>query len=453
MKLTVFGMGKLGSPLAALFASVGHDVFCVDNNEQVLDMIREGKPPVNEPGLRDLFAIFKHRLIPVSMKDAEHAVANSDFVFIIVPTPSQPDGSFSNAAILDALVPIASAISRGAHPAVVVTATTSPGACHSQIIPALETLSGKGCGVDFGFCYNPEFIALGSVLHDMRHPDYILIGETTKNYGDALQAFYEELHHELGHACPPIARMNIVNAEIAKLATNCFATMKISYANSLADICEAYPNADARVVCDAIGLDSRIGSKYLRPATAYGGPCFPRDGRAMLHTAQSQHVPVPLIQATDATNQRQLDKLLDIISARKCRRLAILGLSYKPATHVTEESIAVRLLNALNIFEFEWIRVHDPQATLDMPGVLMCYKPDTAIRNADLVIIATAWPQFAELSPDDFLYGTVIVDCWDMLGPDFHARTIIKPGKGRFCHPYWTNSNADELGNGNEPRP
>lgn len=431
MKLTVFGMGKLGSPMAALFASVGHDVFCVDSNNKVLSMIREGHPPVLEPGLPELFADFGHRLVPVSMDDADDAVANSDFVFIIVPTPSQSDGSFSNATILDTLAPIARAIARGAHPTVVVTSTTSPGTCQSEIIPALERLSGMGCGVDFGFCYNPEFIALGSVLHDMRHPDYILIGETTKNYGDALQAFYEELHREIGQSCPPIARMNVVNAEIAKLATNCFVTMKISYANSLADICEAYPNADARIVCDAIGLDSRIGSKYLRPATAYGGPCFPRDGRAMLHAATSQHIPVPLVQATDDTNQRQLDKLLGIITAQHSRRLAILGLSYKPGTHVTEESIAVRLLKALDIPAFEWIRVYDPQATIDMPGVLMCYKTETAIQKADLVIIATAWPQFAELSPDDFLGSTIIVDCWNLLGPAFRE-TVIKPGKGPF---------------------
>lgn len=429
MNVSVWGLGKLGSPLAAMFASAGHTVYGVDPNRDVTDLLNAGRAPVEEPGLQELLDLHHSRLI--CTEDAVHVASKCEFLFLIVPTPSQADGTFSSRILEETLVPIGEAIRRGAHPVVVVVSTTSPGTMDGVVIPRLQELSGCCCGVDFETVYNPEFIALGSVLADMARPSFILIGESTKKAGDALEQFYRDLHATLGNEVPPFARMNLVNAEITKLSTNCAVTTKISFANSLATLCEKIPGADARVVCRAVGLDRRIGRAYLQPATAFGGPCFGRDNRAMIAAGKAVGVSMPLAVATDQINNAVTGNLLTLLLARKPRTVAVLGLTYKTGTPVVEESQGVKLLEQLATRGGFAVTTHDPQGRADCRLGFRCDTARQAIDGAEAVIITTPWDEYRTLAPRDFRRSARIVDCWSVLDADqFKNFDLVIPGKG-----------------------
>ena len=275
MKLAVVGLGKLGLPLAAIFASKGHHVTGIDYNEKIVESVNQKKAPFHEPGLQEL--LDNHGANLSVTTDYELAIAESEASFIIVPTPSAENGLFTNHYVLQAIQKIGQSLQKkeGYH-LVVITSTVMPGSTTGEIQEALESSSGKKVGNELGICYNPEFIALGSVVRDMLFPDMVLIGESDKKAGDMLQNIYEGFCENQ----PPVQRMNCINAELTKLSLNTFVTTKISYANMLAGVCESLPDSDVDVVTQAIGLDSRIGRKYLKAAVAFGGPCFPRDNVA-----------------------------------------------------------------------------------------------------------------------------------------------------------------------------
>ena len=228
---------------------------------------------------------------------------------------------------------------------VALCSTVMPGTTGGQLLPALEAHSGKTCGVDFGLCYNPEFIALGSVIHDMLNPDMILIGESDARSGSLLEKMYKGMCD----SDPRIQRMNFVNAELTKISVNTFVTTKISYANMLAEMCETLPGAEVDVGTSAIGCDSRIGRKYLKGALGYGGPCFPRDNIAFSALARANGVPALLAEATDQVNRRQVERLVELVVSRipKNGTAGVLGLSYKPETEVVEESQGLDLAQRL----------------------------------------------------------------------------------------------------------
>jgi UDPglucose 6-dehydrogenase len=194
-------------------------------------------------------------------------------------------------------------------------------------------------------CYNPEFIALGSVIRDFLNPDFVLIGESDERSGQVLEGIYRQVCEN----DPPIVRMNFINAELTKLAVNTFVTTKISFANMLARICERLPGADVDVVTRALGLDSRIGAKYLKGAVSYGGPCFPRDNLALIATARKVGAPADIAEATDRFNRWQVGWLADLVWAYLPEGgvVGILGLAYKPNTDVVEESVGLLLAGEL----------------------------------------------------------------------------------------------------------
>ena len=234
-----------------------------------------------------------------------------------MPTPSDPvDKTFSLRNVMLAAEKIGAALRKkqGWH-LVVLSSTVMPGSTGGKLLPALEAYSGKKCGAGFGLCYNPEFIALGSVIRDMLNPDMILIGESDERSGDIL----ERLYIGVCDSNPHIRRMNHVNAELTKISVNTFVTTKISYANMLAQVCETLPGADMDVVTSAIGCDSRIGQKYLKGALGYGGPCFPRDNLAFSALARANGVQPILAQATHELNQSQAPRLAAWIRARLAR--------------------------------------------------------------------------------------------------------------------------------------
>lgn len=296
--ISVFGLGKLGSCIAATYAARGFEVLGVDIDAEKVRRINEGLPPVEEPLLAETITTGRGRLR--ATLDVKEAVA-TDVSFFIPPSPSLPDGSFSNEYLLKSMQPIARALREAGKKShlFICSSTTTPGAVQQVLIPMIEKETGWKCGPDFGFCYNPEFIALGNVINGLLDPDMVLIGESHPEYGAALEAAYKKYNRNQ----PKVARMSIISAELTKIALNSYITMKISFTKQLRMIDEQFPKADIHAMLDALGSDSRIGKKYLRAGLSYGGPCFPRDNRLLAYTAREAGLEVPLALASDRVNE------------------------------------------------------------------------------------------------------------------------------------------------------
>jgi UDPglucose 6-dehydrogenase len=419
MKISVVGLGKLGSPLAAVFAAKGFEVIGNDVNTAFVDAINVGRAPVDEPRLQELIDASRGRLI--ATMDTTTAVSQTDVTFIIVPTPSDREGHFSNEYALRAMASVGDGLrqKRGYH-LVVMTSTVMPGSTGGELRAILEKHSGREVGPALGLCYNPEFIALGSVVRDMLRPDMILIGESDAHAGQML----EDLYRRTCENQPAVRRMNFVNAELTKISVNAFVTTKISYANMLADICERLPGADVDVVTHAVGADSRIGSKYLRGAIGYGGPCFPRDNVAFAALARSLGARPEIAEATDQINHYQVDRILGAIRSRlnPGSTVGILGFAYKPDTVVIEESqgvaLAERLLNQGYVVVGYDPKALEAAATKLGNRLQRASSAERCVTAADLVVVMTPWPEFGALSASTFArvaQRMTVIDCWRVL--------------------------------------
>lgn len=417
--LSIIGLGKLGSPMVAAFASKGHKVIGVDVNPKYVQAINEGKPPVFEPKLAEYLANNKERISAAS--DYREAVLNSEITFIIVPTPSQEDGDFSTKFVVEAGRKIGRALKeKASYHLVVLTSTVTPGSTERDLLPVLEEYSGKKCQADFDLCYNPEFIALGNVIQGLLYPDFVLIGESSKKGGEILEDFYKDICEKN----PPIKRMSIVNAEITKIALNTYVTTKMSYANMMSELCEKIPGGNVDVVTDALGCDTRIGHKYLKGALGYGGPCFPRDNRALTRTAEKFGMSLPIAAATDKINRNQVPRMTKMILSvlPKNGKVGILGLSYKPDIDVIEESQGVEIAKVLaekgvSVIVFDPVAMENTKKVLGNKVAFASSLTD-CLQKGDVFLLATPWPEFKELNPDNFKKGAILIDCWKMVAPE-----------------------------------
>ncbi len=434
MKIAVIGLGKLGSCHAAVMAFKGFEVIGADINQKFVDKINAGEAPVVETGLQELITNSGKRLSATT--DVAKAVQHADVIFVIVPTPSDEEGRFSMEYALGAAQTIGEGLktSTAKYPVVVMTSTVMPGDTGGKFAPTLEKFSGKKLGKDFGACYSPEFIALGSVVRDMLNPDMILIGESDKKSGDAIQSIYEK-------SCdnkPYFARMNFVNAELTKISVNSYITTKISYANTLAQICSKLSGANSDVVLEAVGKDSRIGNKYLKGGLAFGGPCFPRDNIAFSKVAQDVDVDSILAKAVDDANHYHTKFVANLVQkyAASKKKVGILGLSYKPQTPVIDVSPGIALArellkSGLEIYAYDPLAMDNAKNTL--PALKYCNSAKECIANSEIVFICTAWGEFAELTANDVASKeTTIVDCWRILKKDNWEgyKNMVKLGVG-----------------------
>ena len=419
--VSVIGLGKLGAPMAACFAARGFTVHAVDLNPEKVDAISRGVPPVHEPGLAELLAESGGRIS--ATKDIEGAVNASDATFVVVATPSEADGGFSLRYAIPSCESIGRALrTKSEYHVVVITSTVMPGSMGGPIKSALEYASGKRCGVDFGLCYNPEFIALGTVIRDFYNPDFLLIGESDARAGDILCEIYKRTCKN----SPAFARMNWINAEITKLSVNTYITTKISYANMLARLCEKLPDADVNVVTDTLGLDTRIGAKYLKGAVSYGGPCFPRDNRALAALAARVGASSGLAEATDIFNRAQIKVLAETVKSHRVGDdvIGILGLTYKPNTDVVEESFGLLLAQELSSANLPVI-VYDPsgdatRALSNYKNIGMASSAQECIAESGVVVLATPWQEFRDLGAalwarPGHSEPRVVIDCWRAL--------------------------------------
>jgi UDPglucose 6-dehydrogenase len=436
VRLSVVGLGKLGAPMAAVFAARGFEVVGLDLNASYVEALNAGLPPVDEPQLGEFIRSARPRLR--ATRYYADAIGASDVTFVIVPTPSQADHFFTNEYVAEAIRQIGAALrqKRGDH-LVVVTSTVMPGSTGGVIREALESSSGRVVGRDVGLCYSPEFIALGSVIHDLLHPDMVLIGECDEVYGARLERIYRATVQSDAR----VHRMNFVNAEICKIAVNTFVTTKISYANMLADLCDRLEGADVDAITCALGADSRIGAKYLKGGVAYGGPCFPRDNKAFAAFARSLGAPCDIAEATDRINDLQVHRLLGAVGAvaRPGDRVALLGLSYKLHTSVVEQSQGMAL-GRLLVDEGYTVVLADPLAAEPAaaalgPLVEVAADFHAAIASADAAVITTPWPDIAKVASEAFARPTgplPVIDPWGLLKgtPLADAARLILLGRG-----------------------
>lgn len=382
-KIVVCGLGKLGSPIAAVLANSGFEIAGLDLDQKKVDAINEGMAPVQEQGLGELIARATASKNLRATRIVKEATKGSDACIFITPTPSLPDGSFDNGPLFKA---IESVVTQGVwtntRPYLfIVASTVTPGTCKDQIVPLIA----KSFSKPFHLIYKPEFIALGSVVRDLRNPDFHLIGESSPAAGDMAM----EIYHNR------VKRMSLIEAELAKISLNCFVTMKISFANQLNMVADILM-ADSHKILEAIGEDRRIGSGALKPGLPFGGPCFPRDARLFQYVASSVGLQAPLAVATDIINDSVVDGMV-LKALKQDGNVGILGMAYKPGTSITDESPGSRIHSLLRTQRI--VKTHDPMAphSHSLEEVLAC----------PILIVAAAWPEYEALSFDA---STVLVD-------------------------------------------
>lgn len=430
MDISIIGLGKLGASMAAAFADKGHHVVGVDVDQETVDLVNEGEAPVQETDLGETIARNQDRLR--ATKDHAEAVLETDISFVVVPTPSNEDGAFSLQYACWAFREIGEALARkDSYHNVVLTSTVLPGSTRYGLLPILEEASGKEPGSDFGLAYSPEFIALGSVIEDFLNPDFTLIGELDKRSGRQL----EELYQDVMENDPPCKRMSLENAELAKIAVNTFVTTKITFGNMLADLCERIPGGDVDAVTDALGEDHRIGPAYLKGALGYGGPCFPRDNIALSHFADQVGTTADLAETTDRVNRQIPHRILDRIDTTidSGDTIAVLGLAYKPQSHIVEESQGILMARRLSkrgarVVAYDPLAKETAEEELKDQAVVLD-SVDDCLRQANTVVVTTPDPEFQALDPKRFLQGdgeVTVVDIWRILDDKLPATSGIE---------------------------
>lgn len=417
--LAIVGLGKLGLSLAACYASEGVQVVGVDIDKARVDAVNSRR--ADDPYEPNLFPMLRD-LAPGSLwatTSIEQAVRHTDAAIIVVATPSESDGSFSLRYVLPACEAIGAAMRSKDRYLVTLSSTVMPGATGGLVRDALERNSNKRCPDDFGLCYVPEFIALGRIVFDYLNPALCIVGEIDRRAGDEMATILRRLVGDV----PQIARTSLVDAEIAKVAINVMLTLKIGYANMLGQICQALPGADVDVVTRAIGRDPRVSPDLLRAGAAFGGPCFPRDVRAMANLAERCGVSPDLVNALGLANEYWADWIAGIAlnSLPYGGTVGVLGLTYKPGVPLIMDSPGVWLIEALGDIP---VVAHDPllrNASLP-PNAQMVGSVAECAARSDVIVITMPWPEL----DIDLLAEKIVIDCWRA----FKGKKNIAVGRG-----------------------
>ena len=391
MKLTIIGSGYVGLTTGACFAEAGHQVVCVDNNEDKVKTLQAGRIPIYEPGLESMVRknVAARRLRFTS--STEDGVDHGEVLFIAVPTPPQPDGSVDLSFVEKVAREIAGFLDSYR---VVVDKSTVPVKTGERVAQTIRRYARPG--VEFDVVSNPEFLREGSAVEDLMRPDRIVIGGNSDRALAIMQKVYEPF-------VAPVLVTDINSAELIKHAANSFLALKISYINALSEICEA-TGADVLKVAEGIGTDKRIGRSFLNAGLGYGGSCFPKDIAAFIAISDQLGTPFTLLKEVQKINERQLDRFLDGIREAlwvlKDKQLTVWGLSFKPNTDDVRSSVAVALVERL-LEEGANVVVYDPKAmdkAKELPfadKITFASSAMEAAAGAEALIIATEWPEFA----------------------------------------------------------
>ena len=400
MKIAMVGSGYVGLVSGACFADFGHEVVCIDKDSSKIDRLREGVMPIYEPGLAALVeSNVKAGRLSFTTELAE-GIAGAQAVFIAVGTPSRRGDGHADLSFVHA---VAREVGETlANDAVVVTKSTVPVGTGDEVE---RIIAETGCSHRISVVSNPEFLREGAAIGDFKRPDRIVIG--------AEDAFGREVMHEVYRPLflneSPILFVSRRSAELIKYAANAFLATKITFINEMADLCEKV-GANVQDVSRGIGMDNRIGSKFLHAGPGYGGSCFPKDTLALLKTAEDYDSPVRIVEAVVKTNDtrkramgRKVIDALGGMDAARGKKVALLGLTFKPNTDDMRDSPAIAIAQAL-CDAGVLVSGYDPegmeQAAPLMPEVAMCDSPYAAIEGADAVAIVTEWDAFRALDLD-----------------------------------------------------
>ncbi|SDI64796.1 UDP-glucose dehydrogenase family protein [Pseudomonas panipatensis] len=429
MKISVFGTGYVGLVQAAVMAEVGHDVLCMDIDTKKIERLQQGHVSIYEPGLTELVreTVEAGRLRFTS--DVQEAVTHGAVQFIAVGTPPGEDGG----ADLSAVFAVAEGIARHREqPVVIVEKSTVPVGTGDRLKAHIEALlASTGRTLQFDIVSNPEFLKEGSALNDCRRPDRIVVGCERAEVMDVMREIYEPFNRNHDR----VLTMNLRSAELTKYAANCMLATKISFINQIAELAENL-GADIESIRLGIGADPRIGYHFIYPGCGYGGSCFPKDIKALIHTAGEAGCSSDLLQAVEAVNDRQKNKLFKRINEffkgdLKGRTIALWGLAFKPNTDDMRDAPSRDLMEAL------WaagarVRAYDPEAMTETQRIYghderlaLMGTPEAVLPGADALVVCTEWQAFK--APDfdlikEKLLAPVIFDGRNLYDPERMAR-------------------------------
>jgi UDPglucose 6-dehydrogenase len=420
-KLSLVGLGKLGLCLAACYADVGIDVLGIDIEERVVDNVNKGISPIQEPKLDELIWRLGGKNLRATTKHAE-AIEHSDITIILVATPSNPDGSFSNRHIESSLQSLSVALKNSNKPyhLFVISSTVMPGSTNEFFIPIIEKFSGRKLNEGFGVVYDPDFVALGNVVNGFKKPDIVVLGESAPECGEKI----EELHRFMCENNPKISRMSIISAEIAKVCLNAYITTKITFANSVANLCEKIDGSDVDAITESIGWDRRISPYYFRGGLSFGGTCFPRDTKAYIALGKKYKVQTQLINSVEEVNSYQdyylTDKVFEQLNSMEFDKVGIMGLSFVPNTPVITESPAIKLIEDLieediHVIAYDKLAIDNTKAILGS-SIEYVHSPESLLEQVDLLVITlkdTDFKNKIELWVPT--KDVTVIDCWRIL--------------------------------------
>ena len=425
MRVTIFGTGYVGLVTGTCLAEVGHDVVCVDIDQQKVDGLNRGVIPIYEPGLEPMVKANHAAGRLKFTTDAASAIGHGEIIFIAVGTPPDEDGSADLKYVLAVARTVGEHIER---PAIVVNKSTVPVGTADKVRAAIaEALARRGAQVPFEVVSNPEFLKEGDAVNDCMRPDRIVIGSGSPEAIEKLKRLYAPFNRNRDR----IVTMDVRSAELTKYAANAMLATKISFMNEIANIAECV-GADIEMVRQGIGSDPRIGWHFIYPGAGYGGSCFPKDVQALARTAQQCGYKPELLEAVESVNYRQKGHLFELIQRHNGgsvagKTFAVWGLAFKPNTDDMREASSRRLLAQL------WeagakVRAYDPEALHEARRIfgerddlVLCDSAHAAIADADALCVVTEWKQFR--SPDfprlrSSLRDAVIFDGRNLYHPD-----------------------------------
>ncbi|MDM5154215.1 UDP-glucose/GDP-mannose dehydrogenase family protein [Bacillus sp. DX1.1] len=388
MKIVLFGCGYVGLTTAICLAELGHQVTCIDVDKQKINMLKQGESPLYEPGI-DIY-IKQHTLAGnlFFANEIGTSIQGADFIFIAVGTPQRDDGSADLTNVFEVSQRIAECVVKDV---IVVVKSTVPVGTNDAIKKVISEKKRSNAGIQIAS--NPEFLREGSALHDTFQGERIIIGASEEDVFEKMETLYKPLHI-------PIVKTDIKSAEMIKYASNAFLATKISFINEMANLCEKV-GADIEQVAYGMGLDKRIGNAFLKAGIGYGGSCFPKDTNALMQIAGNVQYPFQLLASVIAVNHEQkrkfINKLQTLYGDIVGKRIAVLGLAFKPNTDDIREAPAISIIEELFKFGAQVI-AYDPVAIQNAKKVLpnevsFVSEIDQAITDADCVCILTEWDE------------------------------------------------------------
>lgn len=424
LNISVVGNGYVGLTTAVGLACTGHRVLCIDRDITKVDLINQGESPIYEEGLRDILRDFVKQDGNLRASLDHQEILDTDITIICVGTSCNSDGNIDLSCIETSVRDTASVLAtKDNYHVVIIKSTVTPGTTEHFIIPLLEKTTGKKVGQELGVVVNPEFLQEGKALRCFLNPDRIVIGESDQTAGNAVEAIYKDF-------AAPILRTDLTTAEMIKFASNAFLATKISFINEVGNICQKF-GVDVYTVAKGMSYDPRIGNRFLEAGTGFGGSCLPKDLRAFIRASKDMRYYPQLLESVLAVNKAQAMRMVEIaerkLGSLQNKKVAVLGVAFKPNTDDVREAPALEVMHAL-LEKGALVKAYDPIAMPNAKrelsnGMKYCDSASEAISDSDCILILTEWDEF---KCEESYRGKLVID----------GRRVLNPQKARAICDY-----------------